>query len=625
MLCKSMEDCASLLRRLTSPETTEFVIDVETSGLDWRTNYSVGYVFTFGTNDGDNYYVPVRHSGNNVGGYIAPTTADYNQIAPLSVHQFEKEVAAILKERGKQLRIIGHNLHFDLRFMAKHGINPVSNTLECTMINAGLIDEYRNSYSLENCCIDAKVSAKLGGELYAHMASKFGGRPDRKQMASYWRLDGLDDLAVEYALADGISTYELWNWQRRQIDKQELNNIHDLECRTINPLHRMMMRGVKVDEDRLQQVKKIVEDRLDKAMDALPADLNTRAPSQMVKLFTDNGITDWPVTEKGNPSFAESWLLTTEIGRHVVVARKYRNLLDSFIAPMDTHIWKGRIHTEFNQSKSDQYGTVTGRLSSSRPNLQQVPKRNEELGRLFRSIFIPDDGMVWASVDYSQCEPRLLAHYSNCKVLVDGYLQVPAIDAHTAVAEAANIDRTSGKRLNQGLITGMGKPKLIQELGVSETEGNRIYNNYFNAMPEIKAIQKHAANVMQDRGFVRSILGRRARIQYFSNGGSNSYKAINRLLQCSNADIIKKAMADIDDHLSGEGQYDPEECEMLLNMHDSIDFQYAKDDPYGPLLYRECLKIMTNFGPKRLVELRVPMDVDEGLGLNWADASYGGD
>ena len=614
-LAQTLEVCDVVLRRLASPETTNVVIDVETSGLDWRRNYVVGYVITFDNDDASNYYVPVRHRNANVAGY-RPAEGPVHLPHECEAHPFETKMAEVLKSRGKSLRLIGHNMHFDLKFMARHGVTPVHNTLECTMVNAGLIDEYRKSYSLDQCCLDAKVTTKLGGDLYHHLASVCGGAADRKQMGNYWRLDGDDALGVEYALGDGISTWELWEWQNSEIRRQDLTGVHELECRTINALHRMMMRGVKIDEERMAEVAGIVRSRLDEAAAKLPEGLNTRAPSQMKKLFTDHGHTDWPVTEKGNASFAEAWLLTTEIGRHVVAARKYRNLLDSFIAPMEQHIWQGRVHTEFNQSKSDEYGTVTGRLSSSRPNLQQVPKRNEELGRLFRSIFVPDEGMVWASVDYSQCEPRLLAHYSSCKVLVDGYSQVPAIDAHTAVAEAARIDRTSGKRLNQGLITGMGKAKLISELGVSEEEGNRIYDNYFKAMPEIKHIQKHAANVLRTRGYVVSLLGRRARLQRFSNGGSNDYKAINRLLQCSNADIIKKAMSDIDEYLG-----DSDECHMMLNIHDSLDFQYKKGS--GEETYRHCIDLMNDFGPDKSVKMKVPMDVDEGIGPNWAIASYG--
>ena len=434
-------------------------------------------------------------------------------------------------------------------------------------------------------------------------------------MANYWRLDGQDDMGTEYAKGDGTSTYQLWEQQQKDLDDQDLRRVWSLENKVIRVLHRMVVRGVNIDEQRLVDVSKLVEQRLIEANESLPKDLNIRSGAQMKALFDKANITDYPITEKGNPSFTENYLLTNEIGKKIVAARKYGNLLNSFISPMNTHIFNGRIHTEFNQSRSDHFGTITGRLSSSRPNMQQVPKRNKELGQLFRSVFVPDEGMVWGSVDYSQCEPRLLAHYSKCKVLLSGYLSDPPIDAHTAVANAAGIDRDSGKRLNQGLLTGMGKAKLIVELGVSEAQGEKIWNDYFTNMPEIKVLQKTAANKMKSVGFVKSIMGRRARLDKRSNYDM-SYKAINRLLQCGNADIIKEAMVNIDNYLEANG----DKVHMLLSIHDSIDFQFYEDDRQD---FNTAIEIMQDFGPKKSIELQVPMVVDVGEGKNWSEASYG--
>jgi len=591
-------------------DSDNVVIDVETSGLDWKTNYIVGYVITVGPNEGDTYYVPVRHRSANYLDYDPPLEETAKKF---KVHPFEVDLRDALSKNPTH--IIGHNLAFDLKFMYRAGVLTPTCTYEDTMINAALINEYRKSYSLENCCLDAKVTAKRGQPLYEYLAKKFGGNPSSKQMSVFWKLDGDDPIGIEYAKGDGVATWALWQQQQKDLDEQDLRKIHGIECRCIRTLHRMMVRGVKVDEERLKNVTHIINKRLDKAMEVLPDNINLRSSTQMKKLFDDNGIVDYPMTEKGNPSFAEAWLLTTELGKRVVAARKYGNLLNSFIIPMQTHLHKGRIHTDFNQSRSDQYGTVTGRLSSSRPNMQQVPKRNEELGKLFRSVFIPDKNMVWASVDYSQCEPRLLAHYAKCAVLLRGYLSDPPIDAHTAVAEAANIDRTSGKRLNQGLITGMGKDKLIQELGVERIVGEAMYDQYHANMPEIKTFQKHAARVMKRRGYVTSLLGRRAHMDYTS-GKDMSYKAVNRLLQCGNADIIKNAMVEIDEYLEKNG----DTVHMLLSVHDSIDFQFKEKDRY---IYEGALEIMTDYGPGCSVELVVPMEVDIGEGKNWSEASYG--
>jgi len=606
-LINTIEQAACFFEQLEKRD--EAVVDVETSGLDWKKNFVVGYVFTLSPNPDDTYYIPVRHQGGNLYNEPAPESAE-SEVKP---HTFEMNLHASLKHQP--MKLIGHHLAFDLKFMTKHNINVTTCNFEDTMINAGLIDEYRSSYALEACCINARVTPKLGRNLYSYLQNRFGGSSGPKQMGNFWRLSGDDPMGNEYAMGDGISTYELWQQQQGVLDDQDLRTVWGIENRVIRVLHRMMMRGVKVNQPRIENTIGIVENRLIEAMKQLPEGVNLRSGSQMKELFENVGITDWSITDKGNPSFPEKWLLTNEIGRCVVAARKYRNLKDSFLSPLQNHLYKGRIHTEFNQSRSEDFGTITGRLSCSRPNMQQVPKRNEELGRLFRALFIPDEDMIWASADYSQCEPRLLAHYSKCKVMLEGYLADPPLDAHTAVAISAGIDRTSGKRLNQGLITGMGRKTAIEELGFGAEKGGEIYDQYFRSMPEIKRLQKDAARQMKFAGYIKSILGRRAR--YDTRGGRDTaYKAVNRLLQCGNADIIKKSMADIDDHLGANG----DEVHMLLSIHDSLDFQFHEDNRK---VFERALEIMEDFGPGRSVELRLPMVVDVGEGPNWEIASYG--
>lgn len=618
-VCKDEETAHDILRRLDHSDTSHIVLDVETSGLDWQRDYIVGYVITFGSKEEDNWYVPVRHQGNNLVDFQAPLNSKiWATASKMPSHPFEMDLSSVLKSRGSSLRLIGHNLAFDLRFLNRHRISVGTNIYEDTLINASLLNEYRRSYSLDACCKSAGVEAKLGEELYEYLYDKFGGSKGRRQIGNFWQLSGDDELGTEYALGDGTSTYQLYQHQQSYLDKEDLRKVWDVECRVIPALHNMVISGIKVNEERLRKVKDEVQIKLDKAHAMLPSDINIRSGADMVKLFTDKGITNWPVTDKGNPSFPEIWLGTTELGRAVIAARKYRNLLNSFIDPMITkHLRSGRVHSEYNQSKSDDYGTVTGRLSSSNPNMQQIPKRNEELGRLFRSIFIPDEGMIWASVDYSQCEPRLLAHYSECKVLIKGYMSDPPIDAHSAVATAANIDRTSGKRLNQGLLTGMGRKTLIETLGVDENKGNELYDQYFKAMPEIKELQKEAASVMRHRGYVVSLLGRRARNEKAHNGRDFSYKAVNRLLQCGNADIIKSSIANIHESLENDGS---SSVRMLTNIHDSIDFQFYENDRQT---YNHCLKIMRDFGPGKSIDLKIPMELDTGEGPNWEIASYG--
>lgn len=566
----------------------EVVIDVETTGLDWRVNQICGYVFCFGPQQEDSFYIPVRHeSGPNYDPHITR--------------------AMIISHQRRMRHWVGHNIAFDLGFLTAEGIT-LNGALEDTMINAALLDEFRKSFSLESCAEEAGVEAKKSSEIKAHIEATFSKDFGRNYMGQYWRLPADDKVAIEYATGDGVTTWQLWDVQTRHIINQSLDRVHKVECDLIPVLNRMTMRGIRIDVDRLHRLQEVTTKARDKAREALGDDVNINSSAQVRKLHERNGITDgWPMTPAGNPSFPEEYLRTTDLGRKVLAVRKSTRMLEAFINPMiERHLHKGRVHASFNQLRGDEHGTVTGRLSSSNPNMQAVPKRDEDAGVPFRSIFLPDEGRIWGSADYSQCEPRLLAHYSHCKVLVDGYTQKPSIDAHTAVAKAANIDRQSGKRLNQALLTGAGNNKAAMMLGLPMDEALKIVDAYFKSMPEIKKLQFEASDVMKKRGYVLSILGRRSRLEE----PKYAYRAVNRLLQCSNADMIKVSMVKIDELCQDAGGID-----MINNVHDSIDFQY---DPDKEHVYREALEIMCDFP-----EIRVPIEIEEDSGPDWAWASYG--
>jgi len=566
---------------------SEIVVDVETTGLDWRSNQICGYVFSFGPHQEDSLYLPVRHErGPN---YDAATVK-----------------AMVLSHQNQPRRWIGHNMAFDLGFLHAEGIS-LNGPIEDTMINAALLNEFRRSFSLESCAEEAGVVAKKSSEIKAHIEKTFNKDFGRNYMGQYWRLSADDPVAIEYATGDGVTTWQLWENQTHDIDKQSLDRVHKVECDLIPILNHMTMRGIKINVDRLHRLRVVMAETQQRAKESLGEEVNVNSSAQILRLHQNHNLSGWPTTEAGNASFPEEYLRTTDIGRKIVAIRKSTRLLEAFIDPMiDRHLHKGRVHATFNQLRGDTYGTVTGRLSSSNPNLQAVPKRDEDAGTLFRSIFIPDEGMVWGSADYSQCEPRLLAHYSGCKVLVDGYNQTPSIDAHTAVAVAANIDRQSGKRLNQALLTGAGNNKAALMLEKPMDEALKIVDAYFNSMPEIKDLQRDASRLMKKRGFVFSILGRKSRLER----KGLEYKAVNRILQCSNADMIKISMVKIDQMCTEVGGID-----MLNNVHDSIDFQYVEGNEKA---YKRALEIMCDFP-----EIRVPIEVEEDSGPDWAWASYG--
>lgn len=616
----------TVLRRLDASDLV--CIDTETSGLDWKRQHIVGYVFTFGPADEDSYYLPFRHAaGGNLFNNPGPQTKDgWN---PIDLHPAEKSLVSALDDPRKT--VFGHNLSFDLKFLSRVGYT-MSPRHEDTIINAPLLNEWQGRYSLEFCCNQAQVQAKKTGVIYDYIKAKFPDDKigDKDAMGHYWRLAGNDPIAVEYAAGDGTSTWQLREWQMGQIAEQELQRVHDVESRLIPVLARMTIKGIKIDEERLAHVRDDVQSQIETLLEQFPPDFNPKATSDVQKWCTDNGVTNWPMTQhvKPRPSFTEAWLETHEPGQKIVSIRKLMTLRDSFITPMiEEHLFNGRVHTSFNQLKTDDFGTVTGRLSSSEPNLQQVPKHNKKSGKLFRSIFVPDRDMIWGSADYSQCEPRLLAYYSNCKVLIRGYTSKPEVDAHTAVTvemyptyltmgkDQQKKLRDLGKRVNQTLITGGGKGVLVQKYKVPQDEVNELWTKYFEKMPEIKDLQSLAGRVMKQRGYVKSLLGRRARLR----DPNLSYTAVNRLLQCGNADIIKQKMVEIDAYLASEGR----PLDLLNNVHDALDYQFA---PEVRKHYEECLNIMTRFGPTEAFDIgQIPMTVEADEGPNWSVATYGED
>ena len=593
------------------------VYDCETSGLDWKRNHVVGHVLTFGPRREDSYYYPVRHlGGGNVGDGNTPRTSDSFSGVGSS---YDDEIVRALDR--PELEVVMHNAAFDLKFLYRLGLR-FNAKYQDTMLNQVLLNEWQPSVSLEACCKVFKIQGKELG-LYDHireMIPEARTATDKQVMGYYWRLAGDDPIAVEYAEQDGCSTWNLLHKQLVELEIQNLGLVHSIECKVIPVLARMMTRGVRIDENRLHEVKSIIQTKKKEAREALPTEFNSRAPSQVRKLMENNGKTDWPMTAptkafpNGQPSFSEQWLVKSDIGKHIVNLRKYENLENSFINPMiETHLFKGRVYPEYHQLRGDEYGTVTGRLSSSNPNLQQINKRNKELGQLHRSIFVPDEGMEWGSADYRQMEPTLLAYYSRCQALLDGYRADPPIDAHQVVANMTGMDRETGKRINQTLITGGGKGVLVSKYGVDPTKVDEYWRIYFEKMPEIKTLQRQASNKMAQRGFVISLLGRKCRL----NDPKKNYVGLNRLLQTGNADCLKLKLVEVDDYLRSEGD---DKCNILTNVHDAIDFQFHPD--YKGI-YNEALKIMTNFGPGDLIKLDVPVGVDHKEGKSWAEATYG--
>ncbi len=601
-------------------EAPVIAYDTETSGLNWHVNSVVGYVIT--ASKEANFYIPIRHGGG--GNLLDPN----GRVMPLInaddktfTHPFEEALQkAFLDRRRAGHLTIGHNLNFDMHMSANHGVY-LGRRCEDTSHNAAILDEYARSYSLTNVAKSMHVTAKLGEELYAHLASRFGGKPDSSAMGNFWRLGGTDPLAVDYATGDGITTLELAEAQGKEIEKEGPTYIHRLESDLIWTVFRIERRGIKADGAYIEDLIKAVDSEITTAEHKLPRGFNTRSPLDVRRYMESTGHLDWPMTApsknfpQGQPSFTEKWLKTHEEGRYVIAIRQLTNLKNTFIIPLkERHITDGVVHASLHQLKADDYGTVAGRFSCSNPNLQAIHKRNKTLGRRFRRIFVAREGMQFNERDYSQCEPRLFGHYSKDPALIDGYTQTPFRDVHQIVADAFGCERDpTAKRMNMGIFTGMQAESFAGHMGWDIDKATREWNRWFDLFQSIRQFQNDAKAVMKSRGFVRTILGRVCRM----DNPRFAYRATSRIIQGSNADIVKFKMREIDRMLEDEGDI----AWLLMTIHDSFEDETPLGSK-GDEISAEITRMMEEVQCPP-INLRIPFVVETGSGPSWDIATYG--
>jgi len=576
--------------------------DTETTGLNPVTDIICGYVIT---DKEESVYVPVRHeAGGNI------PNAD----------EFEQALNAAFAERGRLgYRTVGHNLGFDLRFSNWRGVFPQA-PLEDTMINELLIDDRTVGYGLDDCSKRHRVTVKLGAELYRVLAERFGGVPDKKQMGNFWRMPGDHPVVVDYATGDGVSTLELWESQQPILDENDVRVPWQLECDLLPYLAKMHVRGIKIDPVYAEEVGGNLKTKLDELKKQFSTGFNVRSPKEVEGLYRANGFGDAdfartpPSASKpnGQVSFTEKWLETNEIGRAILSVRRLEKAQDSFITPLThTHNVNGRVHAILNQSKSDDYGVAGARLSCSLPNLQAFPKRNFEVGSTVRPLVVADDGMLLEEGDAMQQEPRLFTHYSQDPALIAGY-QDPSFSIHQRandmMFEGGDYDKA--KRMAMGILSMMYPKTLAGHLSITVKEATALRNKFlYDAFPLIGKFQEDVISVFERRGYVKSILGRRAWLE----SRRFSYQGVSRVIQNSGGDHNKTC-------LLRACQYEdahPEYVNILLAIHDSVIWQR---DPGHDI--RELVRVMENVPHEPQFNLSIPIPFEVGSGQNWAQASY---
>jgi DNA polymerase I-like protein with 3'-5' exonuclease and polymerase domains len=587
----------------------EIAIDLETKDPDLK-NTGSGSVTGKGhivgvavaVQDWKGYY-PIRHEG---GGNM-----DHGAVS--------RWLQDVLKTPATK---IFHNAMYDVCFLRAERFE-IQGRIVDTMIAGSLVDENRFRYDLGSLGRDYVGIGKNEAVL--------------KETADHWGIDAKSEMyklpamyVGEYAEQDAVLTLKLWQEMKKEIESQDIEDIFNLETELFPCLVDMRFLGVRVDIEAAHKLKQelVSEEKqcLEKVWKETGVDVQIWAARSIEKVFQHQKLPYEKTAKTEAPSFTKNFLQnhSNELVKLIARAREINKAHTTFIDTILKHEHNGRIHAEINQIRSDQGGTVTGRFSYANPNLQQIPARNKDLGPRIRSLFIPEQGCTWGCFDYSQQEPRLVTHYASLDGLykvnevLDAYNDGEA-DFHQIVADMANIPRSQAKTINLGLFYGMGKNKLQAELGITKEDAESLFRTYHDKVPFVKMLMESVSRRAQDRGYVRTLLGRRCRFPLWEPNQFGihkplkheeallehgpgirrafTYKALNKLIQGSAADMTKKAMVE----LYKEG------IVPHIQVHDELDISVDNNSD-------KIQEIM-----EHAVELEVPNKVDYESGPNWGN------
>jgi DNA polymerase I-like protein with 3'-5' exonuclease and polymerase domains len=592
----------------------EIAIDLETKDPDLKNTGSGsvtgnGHIvgIAIAVHDWSGYY-PIRHEG---GGNM-----DHGAVS--------RWLQDVLKTPATK---VFHNAMYDVCFLRAERYE-IKGEIVDTMIAGSLVDENRFRYDLGSLGRDYVGIGKNEAVL--------------KETAATWGIDPKSEMyklpamyVGEYAEQDAVLTLKLWQEMKKEIVTQELASIFDLETQLFPCLVDMRFLGVRVDIEAAHKLKQelVSEEKacLEKVWKETGEEVQIWAAKSIERVFQKLSLPYSKTEKTGAPSFTKNFLQNhpNSIVNSIAKAREINKAHTTFIDTILKHEHNGRIHAEINQIRSDQGGTVTGRFSYANPNLQQIPARNKDLGPKIRSLFIPEEGMTWGCFDYSQQEPRLVVHYAeldrqNGNISAEGLEDVLEAyndgdaDFHTIVADMANIPRSQAKTINLGLFYGMGKNKLQAELGLDKDDADELFNKYHSRVPFVKQLMYSVMERAQDAGRIRTVLGRRCRFnlwepnefginkalpyedalrEYASIRRAFTYKALNKLIQGSAADMTKKAMVEL--HKEGIVPH--------IQVHDELDISVNNNSD-------KIKEIM-----ETAVELKIPNKVDYESGPNWGN------
>ncbi|MCH7337504.1 DNA polymerase I [Acinetobacter sp. NIPH 2699] len=590
----TQQDWDALLQRMQQAD--HFAIDTETTNLDYRVAELVGFSVAFDANDA--YYVPVAHDYEG-----APEQLNRDQVLA--------QIKPILE--NDQVKKIGHHLKYDAHIFANHGIT-IQGWYFDTMLASYVLNAVATRHGMDDVA-----------RLYlSHLTTTFeqiAGKGAKQKSFNQIELE----VAAHYAAEDAHVTYRLYEVLSGKLKSSpELVNIlYNIEMPVARVLTAMEEDGIKLDHQFLDQLSvefsKTIQTLENQATELAGEAFNVSSPKQVGEvLFEKLGIKGGKKTATGQFSTSESILekiehpLAEVILEHRGLAKLRNTYTDRLIE--QSHDTTHRVHTSYHQAL-----TTTGRLSSTDPNLQNIPIRTP-IGRQIRKAFIAPEGRVLLAADYSQIELRLMAHFSQDDALIHAFQQGQDVHRRTAsevlgiaIEDVTNDQRRQAKAVNFGLLYGMSEFGLTRQLGFTREESRSYIARYFQRYPGVLDYMERTRQIAREQGFVETILGRRlytpdilASNKMIKQAAERA--AINAPLQGSAADIIKLAMIAVDQMLPKD------QAKLLLQVHDELVFE--ADATIADEISTQIAEVMQS-----VLKISVPFVVEVGQGLNW-DAAH---
>ena len=576
-----------------------FSFDLETSSLDYMEAKIVG--ISIALSDKKSYYIPIGHSSN----------IKYKQLS-------EKYVLDNLKPilQSEKLKKIGHNLKYDRNVLVNYNINLVGIEHD-SMLLSYVYDSTAIRHGLDN------AAEKYLSHKTIHYEDVAGKGAKQIPFA-----DVDIDIAAEYACEDAVISLELYNylWSKVSKDKNIVKVYSDIEMPLVPILSKIETNGVLIDSKALQKLSKDLDKELNeiesKCFKITNKEFNLNSPKQLQEILYDE--LKIPVSKKtptGKPSTDEDTLQflaqTNELPKLILEYRSLNKLKTGYTDKLPLQISKtsGRVHTSYQQAI-----TSTGRLSSTDPNLQNIPIKTSR-GKKIRKTFIAQGEKRIFAADYSQIELRIMAHLSEDKNLLKAFKNKIDIHSFTAseifaidIENVSTDDRRAAKAINFGLIYGMSSFGLSKQLGIPISAAKDYMDVYFERYPRIKSYMNQIKDFAKNNGYVETIYGRKLYLPEISSKNVQRRKyaertAINAPVQGSAADIIKIAMIQIDQWLSNNQS----DTKMIMQVHDELVFEIPEKNAVADV--ENIIKIMKN-----CVSLNLPLEVNYGIDKNWGDA-----